>query len=142
MNRMVKIAGITAALAATLLLGGCNEEKKYNALKMEVVPEIEAALNIENEYHGPLGNSEAVITGYETAIAKIEEKEQSIQKKLTEMEKLSKDDVNLSNDYLRVKKEAEKVTNSKNFYMERLEKTKFYKDYRFNRVLPFNDYIK
>ena len=126
MNKVVKIAGITAALAATLLLGGCNEEKKYNALKMEVVPEIEAALKIENEYRGPASNTEAKIAGYETAIEKIKEKEKEIFAKLEKMKELSKDDVNLSNDYLKVKMEAQKVTNKKLSKMDRLKKTKYY----------------
>ncbi len=126
MNRMVKIAGITAALAATLLLGGCNEEKKYNALKMEVVSEIEAAKKIDSDYHGSLGNSEAVIAGYETAIAKTEEKEKEIFAKLEQMKELSKDDVNLSNDYLKVKAEAQKITNQKLSFMDRVKKTKYY----------------
>ena len=126
MNKVVKIAGITAALAATLLLGGCNEEKKYNALKMEVVPEIEAALKIKNEYHGPLGNRAEYIAGLETAIAKMEGKEKEIFAKLEKMKELSKDDVNLSNDYLKVRMEAQKVTNGKVFYMEHLQRTKYY----------------
>ncbi len=123
MNKMVKFAGIMAALAATLLLGGCNEEKKYNALKMEVVPEIEEALKISG-HSIPLGNREAYISDLENTVLEIEGKEKNVFSKLNQMKELSKDDVNLSNDYLKVKREADKITNHKLSYAEALEKAK------------------
>ncbi len=126
MNRIVKIAGITAALAATLLLGGCNEEKKYNALKMEVTNEIEEALKIIVHYDGSFSNDMEYAAAVEKSIVNLEEKEKAIFAKLEKMKELSKDDVNLSNDYLKVRREAQKVTNQKLSQMDRLKKTKYY----------------
>ncbi len=133
MNRMVKIAGITAALAATLLLGGCNEEKKYNALKMEVISSIEEVKKMDTSYKG---NDDEYIQKMEKAIPEIEKIEKDVTLKLQEMEKLSKDNVNLSNDYLIMKKEAQKITNRKLSEEEYLKKAKFYSTYEYKRVLP------
>lgn len=102
MNKMVKFAGITAALAATLLLGGCNEEKKYNALKMEVVPVVEG-------YKKSTSNWSDGVAKCTERLNKIIEDKKDISNKLEKMKELSKDDVNLSNDYLKVKREAEKI---------------------------------
>ena len=100
MNKVVKVAGITAALAATLLLGGCNEEKKYNALKMEIVPVVEHYKKTTADW------SEGVAKNTEN-LKKLQSEREEINKKLEEMKKLSKDDVNLSNDYLAVKRDVE-----------------------------------
>ena len=103
----MKFAGIATALTATLLLGGCNEEKKYNALKMEVVKIVEDGEKYINKTD--------VKTGYVQLDWRIGKKQATenlnlfleqkkvIEQKLQEMEKLSKESVNLSNDYLRVK---------------------------------------
>ena len=107
MNKFVKFAGIATALTTTLLLGGCNEEKKYNALKMEVVKIVEDGEKYINKTD--------VKTGYVQLDWRIGKKQATenlnlfleqkkvIEQKLQEMEKLSKESVNLSNDYLRVK---------------------------------------
>ena len=101
MNKVVKIAGITAALAATLLLGGCNEEKKYNALKMEVVP-------VMKYYKDEIGSKwPQNVEEYKAALEKLQSDRNEVTQKLKEMKELSKDSVELSNDYLRIEKEME-----------------------------------
>lgn len=102
MNKVVKVAGITAALAATLLLGGCNEEKKYNALKMEVVP-------VMNYYKEEVGTKwPQNIDEYKSALEKLRSDREEVNKKLNEMKELSKDNTNLLNDYLAIQREVEK----------------------------------
>ncbi len=123
MNKMVKFAGITAALAATLLLGGCNEEKKYNALKMEVLANVEQVQKMDT-YHK--GNDDEYIQKKEKAIPEMEKIEKETAEKLEKMKELSKDDVNLSNDYLAVKHKAENITARILSEKDRLEKAKFY----------------
>lgn len=122
MNKVVKIAGITAALAATLLLGGCNEEKKYNALKMEVLESVETVQKMDTYL---TGSQEEYVQKMEKAILEIEKKEKEVSGKLKEMEKLSKDSVNLTNDYLIVKKKAQNITDRKSremYYLKKAQK--------------------
>lgn len=98
MNKYVKFAGIATALTATLLLGGCNEEKKYNALKADI-------LSIQNELpnvYQKIDFKKGVTRNKEVLNEFLPYKEK-INKDLMEMEKLAKDNTALFNDYLDMK---------------------------------------
>ena len=99
MNKYVKFAGIATALTATLLLGGCNEEKKYNALKAEIISvqeEIQKNKNISADFEKGVTKNKEVLKVFLPYKEKVD-------KNLAEMEKLSKDNTALFNDYLKTK---------------------------------------
>lgn len=99
MKPWMKKNGIVILLAATLAVGGCGEEKKYNEAKNALIPMIEECDSIKFDADS--------IPQMEEALKQHEEKRAVIDQKLKELEELAKSDAKLNNDYLEFKKQFE-----------------------------------
>ena len=85
-----KILLITLMIISVLAIAGCGEEEKYNTAKKELV-------QITDTFKTIKANDENK--------AKFEEAYKKAEAKLADMEKLSKSDNKLTNDYLKAKEE-------------------------------------
>ena len=103
MKPWMKKTGIVILLAATLVVGGCGEEKKYNEAKNALIPMIDECDSIKF-------NTDS-IPDMEEAMKQHKEKRAVIDQKLKEMEELAKSDAKLNNDYLEFKKQFETQDN-------------------------------
>ena len=103
MKPWMKKTGIVIFLGATLVVGGCGEEKKYNEAKNALIPMIDECDSIKF-------NSDS-IPDMEEAMKQHKEKRAVIDQKLKEMEELAKSDAKLNNDYLEFKKQFETQDN-------------------------------
>ena len=99
MKPWMKKTGIVILLAATLVVGGCGEEKKYNEAKNALIPLMDECDNIKYNRDS--------IPEMEEALKQHKEKRAVIDQKLKEMEELAKSDAKLNNDYLEFKKQFE-----------------------------------
>ena len=87
-----KILLVALMIISILTITGCGEEEKYNTAKKELVEITETFKTIK-------ANDENK--------AKFEEAYKQAEAKLAEMEKLSKSDTKLTNDYLKAKEDLE-----------------------------------
>ncbi len=88
--KLKKLLLIALMIISVLAIAGCGEEEKYNTAKKELV-------QITDTFKTIKANDENK--------AKFEEAYKKAETKLAEMEKFSKSDTKLTNDYLKVKEE-------------------------------------
>lgn len=85
-----KILLVALMIISVLAIAGCGEEEKYNTAKKELVQ---------------ITDTFKTIKATDANKAKFEEAYKKAEAKLAEMEKLSKSDTKLTNDYLKAKED-------------------------------------
>lgn len=90
--KLKKLLLVILMIVSVLAIAGCGEEEKYNTAKKELVQ---------------ITDTFKTIKATDENIPKFEEAYKKAETKLAEMEKYSKSDTKLTNDYLKAKEELE-----------------------------------
>ena len=97
MNKLTKILVVGLTILATLALAGCGEEKKYNELKNQVLPQIKQLSDI---------NADVPKTDFDKQLA---EQMKEIDQKINKMQEYANSETKLNNDLIALKKEYQTV---------------------------------
>lgn len=99
--KIMKKAIVLAMVLVTLVAAGCGEEEKYNKLKVELNPKLQAY-------------SQLSASGTDAEYSKrTSESRKEVEKLLAEMKKLSVSENKLTNDYLATEKLWNQIVKSK-----------------------------
>lgn len=123
-----KILLVALMIISILTITGCGEEEKYNTAKKELVEITETFKTIK-------ANDENK--------AKFEEAYKKAESKLAEMEKLSKSDTKLTNDYLKEKEKLEQKRKLWNTFLANERELQKSRDNQFSTAKtprPFEKY--